>query len=199
MSVAGFVDELDLEELGFNGATPAVTGLPSYHPGVMRKLYVYGYLNRVPSSRRLERECQRNADCATGHQRGAARAILAERRIADPSLDAPTLRDECHRPRRVACRRSDARTHASVDAERSLFRCSNHRLGAKAACALASSVRLSLLATEFTKPMRPTPSHCLSVPQKPFRKLKVVTFEKPSKSTVRWRWAPPGSPSRATG
>ena len=57
-----FVDELDLAELGFNGATPAVTGRPSYHPGVMLKVYIYGYLNRVPSSRRLERECQRNIE-----------------------------------------------------------------------------------------------------------------------------------------
>jgi transposase len=57
-----FVDELDLTELGFNGATPAVTGRPSYHPGVMLKVYIYGYLNRVPSSRRLERECQRNVE-----------------------------------------------------------------------------------------------------------------------------------------
>jgi transposase len=57
-----FVDELELEDLGFNGATPAVTGRPSYHPGVTLKIYVYGYLNRVPSSRRLERECQRNVE-----------------------------------------------------------------------------------------------------------------------------------------
>ena len=57
-----FVDELDFAELGFNGATPAVTGRPSYHPGLMLKVYIYGYLNRVPSSRRLERECQRNIE-----------------------------------------------------------------------------------------------------------------------------------------
>jgi hypothetical protein len=57
-----FVDELDLTTLGFNGTTPAVTGRPSYHPGVMLKIYVYGYLNRVPSSRRIERKCQRNIE-----------------------------------------------------------------------------------------------------------------------------------------
>jgi transposase len=55
-----FVDELDLTTLGFNGTTPAVTGRPSYHPGALLKIYIYGYLNRIPSSRRLERECQRN-------------------------------------------------------------------------------------------------------------------------------------------
>ncbi|MDG0024540.1 IS1182 family transposase [Trinickia sp. Y13] len=57
-----FVDELELEDLGFNGAIPALTGRPSYNPGVMLKIYIYGYLNRVPSSRRLERECQRNVE-----------------------------------------------------------------------------------------------------------------------------------------
>ncbi|PMS13640.1 IS5/IS1182 family transposase [Trinickia dabaoshanensis] len=57
-----FVDELGLEDLGFEGAIAAPTGRPSYHPGVMLKIYIYGYLNRVPSSRRLERECQRNVE-----------------------------------------------------------------------------------------------------------------------------------------
>lgn len=57
-----FVGELDLEDLGFSGATPAITGRPSYHPGVMLKIYIYGYLNRIPSSRRIERECQRNVE-----------------------------------------------------------------------------------------------------------------------------------------
>jgi transposase len=57
-----FVDELDLSTLGFNGTTPAVTGRPFYHPGAMLKIYIYGYLNRIPSSRRLERECQRNVE-----------------------------------------------------------------------------------------------------------------------------------------
>ena len=57
-----FVDGLDLDKLGFVGVQPLDTGRPSYHPGVMLKLYIYGYLNRVPSSRRLERECQRNIE-----------------------------------------------------------------------------------------------------------------------------------------
>jgi len=57
-----FVDELDLEQLGFNGVNPAETGRPSYHPAVLLKLYVYGYLNRIQSSRRLEREAQRNVE-----------------------------------------------------------------------------------------------------------------------------------------
>ena len=60
--VDAFVDELDLEALGFEGATPAATGRPSYHPAVLLKVYVYGYLNRIQSSRRLEREAQRNVE-----------------------------------------------------------------------------------------------------------------------------------------
>ena len=57
-----FVDELDLLGLGFESAKPAVTGRPGYHPEVLLKTYIYGYLNRVQSSRRLERECQRNVE-----------------------------------------------------------------------------------------------------------------------------------------
>jgi transposase len=57
-----FVDELDLAALGFDGVAPAITGRPSYHPSVLLKLYIYGYLNRIQSSRRLERECQRNVE-----------------------------------------------------------------------------------------------------------------------------------------
>lgn len=60
--VDAFVDELDLASMGFEGTTPAITGRPSYHPSVLLKLYIYGYLNRVQSSRRLERECQRNVE-----------------------------------------------------------------------------------------------------------------------------------------
>ncbi len=53
--VDAFVDELDLASMGFEGTTPAITGRPSYHPAVLLKLYIYGYLNRAQSSRRLER------------------------------------------------------------------------------------------------------------------------------------------------
>ena len=57
-----FVGGLDLAELGFGGVDPEATGRPSYHPSVLLKLYVYGYLNRVQSSRRLEREAGRNIE-----------------------------------------------------------------------------------------------------------------------------------------
>ncbi|MGJ7558719.1 transposase, partial [Variovorax sp. RB3P1] len=49
--VDAFVEELDLLSLGFGGADPALTGRPAYHPGVLLKLYIYGYLNRIQSSR----------------------------------------------------------------------------------------------------------------------------------------------------
>jgi transposase len=57
-----FVDELDLKDMGFEGAEPEVTGRPAYHPGTLLKIYIYGYLNRIQSSRRLERETQRNVE-----------------------------------------------------------------------------------------------------------------------------------------
>src|SRR6476469_3055236 len=57
-----FVDALDLAEMNFEGVEPAATGRPSYHPSVLLKLYIYGYLNRVQSSRRLEREAGRNVE-----------------------------------------------------------------------------------------------------------------------------------------
>ena len=60
--VDAFVDELDLKDLGFDGIAPASTGRPSYHPAVLLKIYIYGYLNRIQSSRRLEHECQRNVE-----------------------------------------------------------------------------------------------------------------------------------------
>jgi len=60
--VDAFVNELDLQVLGFDGVDPAFTGRPSYHPSVLLKLYIYGYLNRIQSSRRLEREAVRNVE-----------------------------------------------------------------------------------------------------------------------------------------
>ncbi|HGK6853983.1 IS1182 family transposase ISPmo1 [Stutzerimonas decontaminans] len=57
-----FVDELDLANLGFDGVIPAETGRPAYHPAILLKIYIYGYLNRIQSSRRLEREAQRNVE-----------------------------------------------------------------------------------------------------------------------------------------
>lgn len=60
--VDAFVEQLDLGKLGFNRIEPAITGRPSYHPSFLLKLYIYGYLNRIQSSRRLECETQRNVE-----------------------------------------------------------------------------------------------------------------------------------------
>ncbi len=60
-AIDAFIDMLDLAELGFD-VVPEATGRPGYHPATMLKLYLYGYLNQVQSSRRLERECARNLE-----------------------------------------------------------------------------------------------------------------------------------------
>src|SRR5262245_62398480 len=60
--IDAFVDALNVGELGFVGVEPAVTGRPSYHPSCLLKLYIYGYINRVQSSRWLEREAGRNLE-----------------------------------------------------------------------------------------------------------------------------------------
>ncbi len=57
-----FVDELDLSKLGFECVDPAVMGRPAYHPASLLKVYIYDYLNRIQSSRRLQREAQRNVE-----------------------------------------------------------------------------------------------------------------------------------------
>lgn len=61
-AVDAFVEELNLRKFGFESAEPAATGRPAYHPATLLKIYIYGYLNRIQSSRRLERESQRNVE-----------------------------------------------------------------------------------------------------------------------------------------
>jgi transposase len=60
--IEAFVEQLDLREMGFESVDPEATGRPAYHPSVLLKVYIYGYLNRVQSSRRLEQETQRNLE-----------------------------------------------------------------------------------------------------------------------------------------
>lgn len=83
-----FVDELDLAALGFEGAVAAETGRPSYHPATLLKIYIYGYLNRVQSSRRLEREAQRNLELIwlTGRLAPDFKTIADFRRDNGPSI-----------------------------------------------------------------------------------------------------------------
>jgi transposase len=85
-----FVDELDLKGLGFGGMTPAATGRPAYHPATLLKLYVYGYLNKVQSSRRLEREAQRNVELMwlTGRLAPDHKTIADFRRENGPAIQA---------------------------------------------------------------------------------------------------------------
>ena len=61
-AIEAFVDILDLEDIGFAGMQPKATGRPAYHPSTMLKLYIYGYLNRIQSTRRLEQESGRNLE-----------------------------------------------------------------------------------------------------------------------------------------
>ncbi len=60
--VDAFVEALDLGGMGFEDIEPSATGRPGYHPAALLKLYIYGYLNRIQSSRRLEREARRNLE-----------------------------------------------------------------------------------------------------------------------------------------
>jgi transposase len=118
-----FVDELALAELGFGGADPEATGRPSYHPSVLLKLYVYGYLNRVQSSRRLEREAGRNVEVMwlTG------RLVPDHKTIADFRKDnGPAIRKVC--ARFVAlCRELGLLANASVAIDGSKFKAVNTR------------------------------------------------------------------------
>src|SRR3546814_13131370 len=60
--ISAFVEGLYFLSRGFDGSIPAAPGRPAYHPAVLLKVYIYGYLNRIQSSRRLEREAQRNVE-----------------------------------------------------------------------------------------------------------------------------------------
>jgi transposase len=118
-----FVDGLDLERLGFVGVQPLDTGRPGYHPGMMLKLYIYGYLNRVPSSRRLERECQRNIELIwlTGHLAPDFKTIADFRKD-----NGKAIREVC-REFVGLCRRLGLLSAASVAIDGSKFKAVNAR------------------------------------------------------------------------
>jgi hypothetical protein len=88
-----FVDELDLQALGFDGVVPETTGRPGYHPSTMLKIYVYGYINQIQSSRRLERETARNVEMMwlTGRLTPDFKTIAQGQRPGDP-LRLPAVR-----------------------------------------------------------------------------------------------------------
>src|SRR5213593_3463804 len=118
-----FVDALDLVELGFDGAQPMATGRPGYKPSVLLKLYIYGYLNRVQSSRRLEREAGRNLEVMwlTG------RLAPDHKTIADFRKDnGPAIKKVC--AQFVAlCRQMGLLATASVAIDGSKFKAVNSR------------------------------------------------------------------------
>lgn len=118
-----FVDELDLRDLGFEGVVPQATGRPGYHPAVLLKIYVYGYINQISSSRRLEREAGRNVEMMwlTG------RLAPDFKTIADFRKDnGPAIRAAC-RQFIALCRRLELFTHAIVAIDGSKFKAVNTR------------------------------------------------------------------------
>ena len=118
-----FIDELDLVALGFEGANPAKTGRPAYHPAVLLKLYLYGYLNRIQSSRRLERECQRNVELMwlTGRLAPDFKTIADFRRD-----NGKGIRNVCRRFV-MLCRELKLFTDAVVAIDGSKFKAVNNR------------------------------------------------------------------------
>ena len=118
-----FIDELDLGALGFEGVQPAVTGRPAYHPSTMLKLYLYGYLNRVQSSRRLEREAQRNIELMwlTGRLAPDFKTIANFRRDNGAAIRAVCAQFL------VLCRQLGLFTRAVVAIDGSKFKAVNNR------------------------------------------------------------------------
>src|SRR5438094_8185502 len=118
-----FADELDLQKLGFDGMQPEATGRPAYHPGTLLKIYIYGYLNRIQSSRRLERETQRNVELIwlTG------RLMPDFKTIADFRKDnGKAIRNVC-REFIVLCRQLNLFSEAIVAIDGSKFKAVNNR------------------------------------------------------------------------
>ena len=121
--IDAFVDALDLAELGFDSVEPAATGRPSYHPSVLLKLYIYGYLNRVQSSRRLEREAGRNVEVMWL----LGRLAPDHKTIADFRKDnGGAIKKVCARFVEL-CRRMGLLTKASVAIDGSEFKAVNNR------------------------------------------------------------------------
>src|ERR1051325_7274143 len=118
-----FIDELDLAALGFSGMTPAATGRPAYHPSTLLKIYLYGYLNRLQSSRRLEREAQRNIELMwlTGRLAPDFKTIADFRKGNGMAIRAVCAQFV------GLCRRLKLFTHAVVAIDGSKFKAVNNR------------------------------------------------------------------------
>ena len=121
--IEAFIDECDLRHLGFQGVDPQATGRPSYHPSILLKLYIYGYLNRVQSSRRLEREAQRNVEVMwlTGRLTPDFKTIANFRKN-----NGKAIRSVC-REFVVLCRQLNLFADAMVAIDGSKFKAVNNR------------------------------------------------------------------------
>lgn len=121
--IDAFIDELDLGALGFSGVVPEATGRPGYHPAILLKLYLYGYLNRIQSSRRLERESQRNIELMWL----VGRLMPDFKTIADFRRDnGPAIQGACAQFI-VLCRKLNLFTRAVVAIDGSKFKGVNNR------------------------------------------------------------------------
>lgn len=118
-----FVDQLDLGKLGFDGVEPEITGRPAYHPSTLLKIYIYGYLNRIQSTRRLEVETQRNVELMW----------LTSRLTPDFKTIANFRKDNGKAIRSVCrqfidlCRRLDLFSQAIIAIDGSKFKAVNNR------------------------------------------------------------------------
>jgi transposase len=122
-----FVEELDLKGLGFEGAEPEVTVRPAYHPATLLKIYIYGYLNRIQSSRRLERERQRNVELIWLVHWLTGRLSPDFKTIADFRKDnGKSIRRVC-REFVVLCRSLNLFSEAIVAIDGSRFKAVNNR------------------------------------------------------------------------
>src|SRR5438128_2057365 len=118
-----FVDNLDLGELEFDGINPAPTGRTTYHPSVLLKIYIYGYLNRIQSSRRLERETQRNVELMWL----SGRLTPDFKTIADFRRDnGKAIRNVCRQFIEL-CRRLDLFSQSIVAIDGAKFKAVNNR------------------------------------------------------------------------
>ena len=122
-AIEAFVDALDLAALGFAGVVPEATGRPAYHPAALLKIYLYGYLNRIQSSRRLERETQRNLELIwlTGRLTPDFKTIANFRKD-----NGPAVRATC-RQFVLLCRKLDLFSDALVAIDGSKFKAVNNR------------------------------------------------------------------------
>lgn len=122
-AVDAFVEGLELGKLGFGRLVPLERGRPCYHPATLLKIYIYGYINRVPSSRRLERECQRNIELIW-----LTRHLAPDfKTIADFRKDnGKAIREVC-RAFVALCRELDLLSEASVAIDGSKFKAVNAR------------------------------------------------------------------------